>query len=96
MSPVNYSGRGGKKYQYIVYSVTPYNTRETRNSQCYAFFLRRSYLLRAVFITGAVYIGEGSYALFGGEIVFANNTAGNDGGAAVKCTLRCYMSAKLN
>ena len=41
-------------------------------------------------MTGAVYISDDSNASFGGETVFANNTA-DFGGTAVTCT-RCYES----
>ena len=94
MPPGNYFSRVVNKYQCTVYSVTPHDTRETRNSQWNAFFLRPSYYLRASFVTGAIYVSEGSHASFGGEIVFANNTAEKLGGAAVKCTVRSCMSAK--
>ena len=40
-------------------------------------------------ITGVVYIFDDSKALFGGETVFANNTA-EFGGTAVTCTTRFY------
>ena len=40
MLPVNYSTRGVKKYQYTVYFVMPYKSKETRNSKWFALFPR--------------------------------------------------------
>ena len=46
-------------------------------------------------MTGAVFVHKDSTASFGGEIVFANNTAEKNGGTKeVKCTLDCCMSGK--
>ena len=40
---------------------------------------------RACCVTGAVYLDEGSTASFGGEMIFANNTAEENGGTAYEC-----------
>ena len=47
-------------------------------------------------ITGAVFVYDGGSASFGGEIVFANNTAESNGGTSVKNTLTVRVSHSEN
>ena len=66
-----YSSCDLKKYQYTVYSVTPYITRETRNSQWYPSF-PGNILFARLFRYRCCQRPRGNNASFGGETVFAH------------------------